>query len=95
MILLQLQRRMSAAVMRPVTSTGSIMPTMPNGKPSRIERREYIKPNDRHTSKERLGIYNRQYWFRIVNSLCEDFPELRVVLGQPAFDRLVIAYLDY
>ncbi len=94
MTLLQLQRRMSAAVMRPLTRTGSITPTMPNGKSMRIEAREYIKPNDRLTSKARLEIYNRQYWFRIVDSLYEDFPGLRVVLGQRAFDRMVTAYLD-
>ncbi len=94
MTLLQLQRQMAAAVMRPLTSAGSITLTMPNGKPRRIEAGGYIKPNDRLTSQERLEIYNRQYWFRIVDSLYEDFPGLRVVLGQRAFDRLVTAYLD-
>ena len=94
MTLLQLQRRMAAAVMRPLTSAGSITPTTPNGKAVRIEAGAYIKPNDRLTSLERLEIYKRQYWFRIVDSLYEDFPGLRLVLGQRAFDRLVTAYLD-
>jgi len=54
MTLLQLQRRMSAAVMRPLTRTGSITPTMPNGKSMRIEAREYIKPT--------IASLQRQGW---------------------------------
>ena len=42
----------------------------------------YIKPNDRLTSFERLEIYNRQYWFRVLGSMVEDFPGLRAVLGE-------------
>jgi len=33
---------------------------------------EFIKPNDRLSSFERLEIYNRQYWFRVLASLDED-----------------------
>jgi len=44
----------------------------------------YIKPNDRLTSFERLEIYNRQYWFRVLGGLAEDFPGLRAVLGSTA-----------
>ena len=44
---------------------------------------ELIKPNDRLTSFERLEIYNRQYWFRILSGFAEDFPGLRAVSGQP------------
>ena len=30
---------------------------------------EFIKPNDRLSSFERLEIYNRQYWFRLLDCL--------------------------
>jgi hypothetical protein len=53
----------------------------------------YIKPNDRLTSFERLEIYNRQYWFRILGSMAEDFPGLRAILGQLRFDDMCRAYL--
>ena len=43
-----------------------------------------IKPNDRLTSFERLEIYNRQYWFRVLSAFAEDFPGLRAVLGDAA-----------
>ena len=53
----------------------------------------YIKPNDRLTSFERLEIYNRQYWFRVLSSMAEDFPGLRAILGQPQFENMCRAYL--
>jgi hypothetical protein len=84
MNLLELQRRMGADVMRPLTEDENISPRT---------RAAYIKPNDRNTAVERLEIYNRQYWFRILDSLYEDFPGLLAVLGQRSFHRLAIAYL--
>src|SRR5260370_10229725 len=54
---------------------------------------EFIKPNDRLNSAERLEIYSRSYWFRVLDSLHDDFPGLRAVLGQRAFYRLSRAYL--
>jgi len=43
----------------------------------------YVKPNPRLTSFERLEIYNRQYWFRVIGSVSEDFPALEAVLPRP------------
>src|SRR5262249_48813824 len=40
-----------------------------------------------------LEIYNRQYWYRILDSLYEDFPGLCAILGTRAFQRLSKAYL--
>ena len=54
---------------------------------------EFVKPNDRLTALERLEIYNRQYWFRVLDSLDEDFPGLRAIVGRRAFDRLSRAYM--
>jgi Putative DNA-binding domain len=53
----------------------------------------FIKPNDRLTSFERLEIYNRQYWFRLLSSMIEDFPGLRAVLGGKRFEAMCKAYL--
>ncbi len=54
---------------------------------------EFIKPNDRLTSFERIEIYNRQYWFRLIDSFYDDFPGLRAVLGRVKFNRLAKEYL--
>jgi hypothetical protein len=59
----------------------------------RAEADALIKPNDRLTSLERLEIYSRSYWFRILDSLYDDFPGLVAVLGTRAFHRLARTYL--
>jgi hypothetical protein len=59
----------------------------------RVEVSEFITPNDRLTAIERLEIYSRSYWFRVLESLHDDFPGLRAVLGKRAFQRLSRAYL--
>jgi len=93
MNLLELQRRMSQDVMRPLTPDFAMQPTTEQGVPSDEIAARYIKPNPLLTSFERLEIYNRQYWFRVIAAVSEDFPALHVVLGKEKFDSLVLAYL--
>jgi len=84
MTLLEVQRRMANAIFQPLTRSDR----MAGGADA-----EFIKPNNRLTSLERLEIYGRSYWFRIIDSLYDDFPGLRAVLGERAFRRLSRAYL--
>jgi hypothetical protein len=93
MNLAELQKRMGAAIMRPLTPSENIARRSPDGRPMRDEAAEFIKPNDRLTSLERLEIYNRQYWYRVLDSFYEDFPGLRSMLGQRPFNRLAEAYI--
>src|SRR5580704_8973657 len=86
MNLLELQRRMSQDVMRPLAPDFS-MQAMDEIDVS------YIKPGSLLSSFERLEIYNRQYWFRVIAAVSEDFPALQLVLGEEKFDSLVLAYL--
>jgi Putative DNA-binding domain len=79
--LLELQRRIAGAVMRPFDASIS------------AEAKRLVKPNDRLTSTERLSIYHRQYWYRILDSFREDFPGLCAILGERGFQRLSHAYL--
>lgn len=93
MKLLQLQRTMARAVMQPLTSSERMQRRAPDGGSMRRYASRFIKPNDRLTSFERLEIYNRQYWFRVLSALAEDFPGLRAVLGERQFDAMAKAYL--
>jgi hypothetical protein len=93
MTLLEFQRRMMKAVMQPLASSDRIARKTEDGRPMRIEAAEFVTPNGRLTSLERLEIYSRSYWFRALDSLYDDFPGLRAVLGQRAFQRLSRAYL--
>jgi len=95
MTLLELQRRMAADVMRPLTSDLRMQTTTESGALLTNIASTYVRPNDLLTSFERLEIYNRQYWFRIIDALSEDFPALRAVLGTERFDELIRAYLRH
>jgi Putative DNA-binding domain len=93
MRLATLQRTMARAVMQPLTSDERMQNRAPDGKSMRAYASGFIKPNDRLTSFERLEIYNRQYWFRLLSSMNEDFPGLCAVLGGRRFDAMSKAYL--
>ncbi len=93
MKLMQLQRTMARAVMQPLTSSERMQRRAPDGGSMKRYASRFIKPNDRLTSFERLEIYNRQYWFRVLSALSEDFPGLRAVLGERRFDAMAKAYL--
>src|SRR5580704_10598911 len=93
MKLMQLQRTMARAVMQPLTSSERMQRRAPDGGPMKRYASRFIKPNDRLTSFERLEIYNRQYWFRILSALSEDFPGLRAIIGEHRFDKIAVEYL--
>ena len=91
--LADLQREMAAAVMNPLTPGEDMRPTAPDGRPMADVAASFIAPNSRLTAFERLEIYNRQYWLRILGALAEDFPAVRAVVGAKRFEELSIAYL--
>jgi len=93
MDLASLQREMAAAVMQPLTEDEGMRSTASDGRPMDAVAESFIAPNSRLTAFERLEIYNRQYWFRVMGALAEDFPGLRAMVGGRKFDALSIAYL--
>ncbi len=52
-----------------------------------------IKPGPSMSSAERLELYHRQYWYRLLDSIAEDFPVLIRVMGGDRFWALVEDYL--
>jgi hypothetical protein len=89
----QIQRAMFNAVRQPLTPGERMRAKSLDGHSLQETAQQIIKPNDRLTSFERLEIYNRQYWFRIISSMADDFDGLRAILGEKHFQKLVIAYL--
>ncbi|KAF0172946.1 MAG: hypothetical protein FD161_3950 [Limisphaerales bacterium] len=90
----RLQLLVASATMRELNEDFEMRPRWTDGRSMRARASRFIKPNDRLTAFERLEIYNRQYWFRLLESFHEDFPGLRAVLGQERFVRLAVAYLS-
>jgi hypothetical protein len=93
MNLADLQREMAAVVMTPLTPDEEMRQTAPDGRAMADVAASFIAPNSRLTAFERLEIYNRQYWLRVLSALAEDFPALRAVVGGKRFEDLSIAYL--
>ena len=75
---------MSDSLFRPLTKDDAMRPTGAE---------TFIMPSLRMSAHERLEIYARQYWFRLLDCLHDDYPGLRALLGQTRFHRLCRAYL--
>jgi hypothetical protein len=90
----QLQQRMARAVMQPLTAREKMRRRDSAGQSNEAEAAQFIRPNDRLTSFDRLEIYNRQYWFRLFSSFEEDFPGVQAVVGRKRFQELMRAYLE-
>ncbi len=93
MSLEQFQRAVFDVIRQPLTEDERMREQTLDGRSTRQMADAIVKPNDRLTSVERLEIYNRVYWFRILSSLADDFPGLRAVVGQERFDKIILAYL--
>ena len=94
MSLAQIQREMARAVMLPLTPDEDMQRELPDGKSMERVAASFIAPNSRLTPFERLEIYNRQYWLRLLGALAEDFTALRSVIGARAFEAMSVAYLS-
>ncbi len=93
MNLSDLQREMAAAVMQPLTAGEDMRPVSSDGRDMHQVAGSFIAPNSKLNAFERLEIYNRQYWYRVLGALAEDFPALRAIVGASVFEALSIAYL--
>jgi hypothetical protein len=54
---------------------------------------ELLKHGANLTPAESLELYHRQYWFRLLDSIEEDFPVLKRMAGDATFWALMEAYL--
>lgn len=88
-----IQREMAAAVMQPLTADENMREHAADGRAMTEVAQSFIAPNSRLNAFERLEIYNRQYWYRVLSGLAEDFVALRAVLGSSKFAALSVAYL--
>ena len=89
-----IQRQFATGIFRPLTAGYHMRPKWSDGRSTRKAVAEFIKPNDRLTSYDRLEIYNKQYWYRLLDCLYDDFPGLRSLMGNDRFHQMSIAYLD-
>jgi len=55
--------------------------------------KELMKQGVNLSPAESLELYHRQYWFRLLDSIAEDFPVLQKMAGEDTFWALMEAYL--
>ncbi len=97
--LLFLQRRFLACLQEPIFGESRARSALPprEGTVSRgfVQAAEaLIAPSKTLRPVERLELYHRQYWYRLLDSIAEDFPVLRALLGRDTFWGLLEAYLE-
>ena len=91
--LLEWQRTMFAAVTRPLAPGDRAQTKWFDGTSSARAVAKLIKPSATLRPLERVEIYNRMYWFRLLECIATDFPGLRALLGDGRFWKLAEAYL--
>ncbi|MGH7957871.1 MAG: DNA-binding domain-containing protein, partial [Opitutaceae bacterium] len=84
---------MTHALVCPLGPGDDLRPAWIDGRPLGKIAAEFLKPNNRLTSLERLQIYRRSYWHRLIDCVYEDCPGLRALLGDKKFAALVRGYL--
>ena len=88
-----LQRQVARSVMRPLAPGNRLDSRGPEGRTAVVLAANLIQPGRRQSSLERLEIYNRQYWFRLLECLADDYPGLHAVLGNRGFTKLARDYI--
>ena len=89
----ELQRLTASVIMQPLAKGFRTSKNFTDGRLNSAVASQFIKANDRLTPFERIGIYNKQYWYRLIDVLYEDYPGTAAVLGRLKFNNLVSAYL--
>jgi hypothetical protein len=52
-----------------------------------------VRGNARESAETMFGVYRNAYWARIVEALGNDFPGLKALMGDQAFDQMARAYI--
>lgn len=97
--LLALQRQVLAALRAPLLGPSRLRTDLPpraGDLPDSFAAtaEAHLLPSAALTSQQRLELYHRQYWYRLLDALTDDFPALRLLLGPRAFAALLEAYLE-
>jgi len=84
---------MYAAITRPLARGDRTQRRWFDGSSTARAVAKLVKPSRTLRPVERVEIYNRMYWFRILDSMAQDFPGLKALLGDEKFWPLVERYL--
>ncbi|HEX2613243.1 MAG TPA: putative DNA-binding domain-containing protein [Fibrobacteria bacterium] len=88
------QRWMGRASARPLLAGNATVKRGVDGVSLRAEADKRLRSRNGMSGLERLEVYNRQYWFRLITIMQEEYPCALHVIGLDAFNGWVIKYLD-
>jgi hypothetical protein len=88
------QRWFGRASSRPLLPGNATRQSGVDGPSLRREAEARLRSRGGMSGLERLEVYNRQYWFRLITIMQEEFPCCLHVIGLDAFNAWVIRYLD-
>ena len=88
-----IQQWMQTVIMHPDGIPAGIVAAESVSGISRTEAEHLILPSSRQTSRERLQIYHRAYFGRLIECLRAQFPAVRHAVGDEAFDGLAFGFL--
>lgn len=87
--LLLLQQWFASIITRPLNDENQMVSTSPTGRPMTEEATDFILPNPKLSSAQRIQIYNQQYWWRLLTTLHENFPTLIRLFGYADFNHSI------
>jgi len=91
----ELQEWFGAVITQPIDQDSRINPIAPSGNSIEEEAKRYISPSITLTSKERIELYNQQYWWRLLNIMQQNFPLLTRLFGCQDFNHTIaMPYLE-
>ena len=96
--LLETQRRFLGALLEPLSGENRSLAELPPGSVATSDAFNttadgLLRSTPTVHARERLGLYHRQYWFRLIDSLAEDFPHVRDLLGHEAYVAAIERFL--
>ncbi len=90
----RLQRWMQEVVVHPGTVDEALASTAAKREIPAEKLREVIRPSERLTASERVGVYHGMYLMRMEEALETDYPLVHRHLGDEAFSEFVRAYVQ-
>lgn len=94
MRLKETQQIFAAALMHPPGNPGSLAVRRPRRVAAVRAAEALVRPSSHLRPAERIEIYRRSYWCRLLDSFLEDYPGLAAVVGETGVRRLALAYLS-
>lgn len=87
----RLQEEFGRATRTPLSFASGHMRCQPDAYPNGAS--DAVSPRGEQSPRERLAVYNEQYWFRLLTVLQDHFPLLSRTLGYWEFNQLATEYL--